>query len=47
VQEPGSYAFTVRTAGLGGAPGNEIELCFMDVINETGTMERWLQIAGR
>jgi hypothetical protein len=47
VQEPGLYAFTVRTAGLGGAPGNEIELCFMDVINETGTMERWLQIAGR
>jgi hypothetical protein len=44
--DPGTYAFTIRTAGLGTAPGTSIELCTVDVINETGTMERWLQIAG-
>ncbi|MBN1438640.1 MAG: DUF2723 domain-containing protein [Anaerolineales bacterium] len=43
---PGSYAFTIRSAGLGGAAGNSVSLAPLDVVNETGTMERWLQIAG-
>jgi hypothetical protein len=44
--EPGAYAFTVRSAGLGTALGLSIDPCTVNVINETGTMERWLQIAG-
>jgi hypothetical protein len=44
---PGAYAFTIRPAGIGSAPGTAIHLGTVDVINETGTMERWLQIAGR
>jgi hypothetical protein len=43
---PGPYALTIRPASLGDSPGKSIELCVVDVINETGTMERWLQIAG-
>jgi hypothetical protein len=43
---PGSYAFTVRSSGIGTAAGIPIDLGAVDVINETGTMERWLQIAG-
>jgi hypothetical protein len=43
---PGAYAFTIRPAGIGSAPGTAIHLGTVDVINETGTMERWLQIAG-
>lgn len=44
---PGPYAFTIRSAGLGISSGKSIELCIAEVINETGTMERWLQIAGK
>ncbi|MGB7538713.1 MAG: DUF2723 domain-containing protein [Anaerolineales bacterium] len=44
---PGAYAFTIRPAGIGSTPGAAITLGTVDVINETGTMERWLQIAGR
>jgi hypothetical protein len=43
---PGAYAFTIRSAGIGSTPGAAINLATVDVINETGTMERWLQIAG-
>jgi hypothetical protein len=44
---PGSYAFTVRPAGLGNSEGTAVALGTVDVINQTGTMERWLQIAGK
>jgi hypothetical protein len=44
---PGAYAFTIRPAGLGNSEGAAIALGTVDVINETGTMERWLQIAGK
>ncbi|MBN2084341.1 MAG: DUF2723 domain-containing protein [Anaerolineales bacterium] len=44
---PGAYAFTLRPAGIGSTPGTAINLATVDVINETGTMERWLQIAGK
>ncbi len=44
---PGSYTFTIQPAGLGTNSGKSIELCIVEVINETGTMERWLQIAGK
>jgi hypothetical protein len=45
--QPGSYAFTIRSTGLGNSRGNSITLGTLDIINETGTMERWLQIAGK
>ncbi len=44
---PGAYAFTLRPAGIGTSSGTAIRLGMVDVINETGTMERWLQIAGK
>jgi hypothetical protein len=43
---PGAYAFTIRPAGIGSTPGAEINLGTVNVVNEKGTMERWLQIAG-
>ena len=43
---PDTYAFTIRSAGIGTDTGEPIDLGTVDVINETGTMERWLQIAG-
>lgn len=45
--QPGPYAFTIRSTGLGTSQGNSITLSMVDIINETGTMERWLQIAGK
>jgi hypothetical protein len=42
---PGAYSFTIRAAGIGSTPGAAIQLGTVEVINETGTMERWLQIA--
>jgi hypothetical protein len=42
---PGAYAFTIRAAGLGDAPGEPVPLGTVDVVNDEGTMERWLQIA--
>jgi hypothetical protein len=46
VTPPGAYAFTIRPSGIGSTPGTAIHLGTVDVINEIGTMERWLQIAG-
>jgi hypothetical protein len=43
---PGEYAFTIRPAGIGSTPGAGVILGTLDVVNEKGTMERWLQIAG-
>jgi hypothetical protein len=45
--DPGAYAFTIRPAGIGSTPGTAINLATVDVINETGIMQRWLQIAGK
>jgi hypothetical protein len=42
---PGPYTFTIRAASLGSSPGAAIDLGTVEVINEKGTMERWLQIA--
>jgi hypothetical protein len=44
---PGDYAFTIRSAGLGEEAGNPAGLGTIEVVNETGTMERWLQIASK
>jgi hypothetical protein len=45
--KPGSYGLTIQSAGLGTSRGKTIDLAVVEIINETGTMERWLQIAGK
>ncbi len=43
--EVGGQTLTIRTADLRGGGGQALPLAQLDIINEIGTVQRWLQIA--
>jgi hypothetical protein len=45
--DPDTLSLTIQSAGLGNARGTSVDLGPLEVINEKGTMERWLDIAGK
>jgi hypothetical protein len=44
-QEIGKVPLVLRSVGLGGARGNQVNIGYLQIVDQEGTMERWLTIA--
>jgi hypothetical protein len=44
-QKVGNAPLVLRSAGLGGAKGNQVSIGYLRIVDQEGTMERWLTIA--
>ncbi|RME87105.1 MAG: hypothetical protein D6770_10270 [Anaerolineae bacterium] len=45
--EPGTQTLSLQAVSLRGERGVSVEVAQIEIVNEIGTMERWLQIAGK